>query len=47
MILAGFFENANAKGNQEFQKLASSLSDDFRFAHTFNKDVQAKYSYSE
>jgi protein disulfide isomerase family A protein 3 len=45
--IIGFFENANAKGNQEFQKLASSLSDDFRFAHTFNKDVQAKYSYSD
>jgi len=44
--IIGFFENAGAKGNQDFQKLASSLSDDFRFAHTFNADVQKKYSFS-
>lgn len=41
--IVGFFESATVKQNEEFQRLASALSDDFRFAHTFNADVIAKY----
>jgi len=43
--IIGFFESAGSKGNQDFQKLAGLLSDDFRFAHSFNADVLSKYSY--
>jgi protein disulfide isomerase family A protein 3 len=45
--IVGFFESASDKGNQEFQKLAGALSDDFRFAHSFNADVLKKYSHKD
>jgi protein disulfide isomerase family A protein 3 len=45
--IVGFFESATSKGNQDFQKLAGSLSDDFRFAHTFNADIAKKYSFKD
>lgn len=43
--IIGFFESASSSENTEFQKLASALSDDFRFAHTFNSDVINKYNH--
>jgi len=43
--IIGFFDSATEKSNQEFQKLASALSDDFRFAHTFSAEVMQKYPY--
>ena len=43
--IVGFFESASAKENEEFQRLASALSDDFRFAHTFSADVIKKYNH--
>lgn len=43
--IVGFFESSSAKENVEFQKLATALSDDFRFAHTFSADVINKYNH--
>jgi len=45
--LVGFFDEASSSGNTLFQKLAGALTDDFRFAHTFNAEVKAKYSYDK
>jgi len=45
--IVGFFENSDSQGNQNFQKLATALNDDFRFAHTFSVDVKNKYSYED
>jgi protein disulfide isomerase family A protein 3 len=45
--ILGFFESDSSDANKQFQKLASALSDDFRFAHSFNADVLSKYSYKD
>jgi len=45
--IVGFFPSADSKGNQNFQKLATALSDDFRFAHTFHSDSKNKFSYQD
>jgi protein disulfide isomerase family A protein 3 len=42
--IIGFFDSADSKGNQRFQKLASALTDKFRFAHTFSADVRSHYT---
>ena len=43
----GFFESSGSPASSQFQKLASALSDDFRFAHTSSADVLSKYGYKE
>jgi len=46
--IIGFFDEASSgEAFQEFQKLASALSDDFRFAHSFSADVLNKYGYKD
>lgn len=41
--VVGFFEEEGSLLNDQFQQLASSLSDNFRFAHTFSADVRDKF----
>jgi len=43
----GFFEAAGSRANDEFQKLASAMSDNFRFAHTSSADLLDKFGYKE
>ena len=43
----GFFEDATSHASDEFQKLATAMSDDYRFAHTSSADVLEKYGYKE
>lgn len=45
--IVGFFEASGSRASSEFQKLATALSDDFRFAHTSSADVLDKYGYKE
>lgn len=45
--IIGFFESADSAANKEFQKLATVLSDDYRFAHSFNADINNKYQYKD
>jgi len=43
--IIGFFESDTAEAKKHFQKLADSLSEDFRFAHTFLPESLEKYGY--
>jgi protein disulfide isomerase family A protein 3 len=45
--VGGFFESADSDAAKEFQKLASALSEDFRFAHTSDAAVLDKYGYKD
>lgn len=45
--IVGFFEASGSRASSEFQKLATAMSDDFRFAHTSTADVLDKYGYKE
>lgn len=45
--IVGFFEDAASHASNEFQKLATAFSDDYRFAHSSNADVLDKYGYKE
>ena len=47
LLIAGFFEDAASHASNEFQKLATAFSDDYRFAHSSNADVLDKYGYKE
>ena len=46
-IFTGFFEKEGSELQKTFQKLADSLSEDFRFAHTTAQAVLDKYKYKE
>jgi len=46
-VLTGFFEDAESRASSEFQKLATALSDDYRFAHSSSAEVLDKYGYKE
>jgi len=46
-MLTGFFEDSGSRASDEFQKLATALSDDYRFAHTSAADVLDKYGFKE
>jgi len=41
--IIGFFDGEQSNENDRFQQLASALSDDFRFAHTFSAEVHETY----
>lgn len=45
--IIGFFESDSSEAAKQFQKLASALSDNFRFAHSYSADVHNKYSYKD
>ena len=47
LLIAGFFEDAASHASNEFQKLATAFSDDYRFAHSSNAGVLDKYGYKE
>jgi len=47
LLYAGFFSSSDSELSKQFKKLADALSDDVRFAHTFEADVAAKYGYNE
>jgi len=46
IAVVGFFDDASTEIAKQFQKLADSLSDTFRFAHSHNKEVNEKAGYS-
>jgi len=46
-VCLGFFADAESRGSDEFQKLATALSDDYRFARTSSAEVLDKYGYTE
>lgn len=46
-VWIGFFEASGSRAGSEFEKLATALSDDYRFAHTSSADVLDKYGYKE
>jgi protein disulfide isomerase family A protein 3 len=46
-VILGFFDSEDSELNKQFKKLADSLNEDFRFAHSVDKDVNAKVGYSE
>ena len=41
----GFFESGNSKIESEFHRLADSLKDQYRFAHTYNNRLLIRYGY--
>lgn len=45
--VVGFFVSSGSEIQKAFQKLADSLSEDFRFAHTFDKAALEKFGYSD
>ncbi|ELU16122.1 hypothetical protein CAPTEDRAFT_168943 [Capitella teleta] len=46
-VILGFFDSEDSELLKQFKKLADALSEDFRFAHSVDKDINAKFSYSE
>lgn len=46
ILFSGFFTTENEL-SKVFQKVADTLSSEFRFAHTFEKEVLEKYDYKE
>jgi len=42
--IIGFFTDEHSNENDRFQQLASALSEDFRFAHTFSAEVRDKFA---
>lgn len=47
ICLSGFFADELSNENERFQQLASALSDNFRFAHTFIAEVQEKFAFKK
>jgi len=45
--VVGFFSSSDSELSKQFMKLADSLSDNVRFAHTFDNDVSAKYGQND
>jgi len=45
--LFGFFASEGSEIQKAFQKLADSLNEDFRFAHSYDKSVLDKFGYSD
>jgi len=45
--IVGFFESDTADAKKQFQKLADTLSEDFRFAHTLMPEILEKYGYKD
>lgn len=41
--IIGFFSDEQSNENDRFQQVASALSDDFRFAHTFSAELAEEY----
>ena len=39
----GFFSDEQSNENDRFQQVASALSDDFRFAHTFSAELAEEF----
>jgi protein disulfide isomerase family A protein 3 len=44
--IVGFFESESSTQSEVFQQLASALSDDFRFAHTYSADIRSEYKFN-
>lgn len=47
LAVVGFFSKEGTELQKQFKKLADSLSEDFRFAHTFNKETMTQYKYED
>lgn len=45
--VVGFFSSSDSELSKQFLKLADSLSDNVRFAHTFDSGVSAKYGQND
>jgi protein disulfide isomerase family A protein 3 len=45
--IVGFFSSPESELSHQFQKLADSLSENFRFAHTYDAAVHAEYGFSD
>ena len=47
VLFSGFFSSADSELAKTFQKVASAMSSDMRFAHTSNADILSKQGYKE
>ncbi|CAF0794506.1 unnamed protein product [Brachionus calyciflorus] len=45
--IVGFFESSDSALATEFKKVADQLAENYRFAHTSNPDVLAKYNHKD
>ena len=46
-MITGFFDNEDSDLSRQFQKTASALSDDLRFAHTTSEEILKKFGYKK
>jgi protein disulfide-isomerase A3 len=45
-VIVGFFDELGSVAHKAFEGAAGALSEDFRFAHTFSKDLASKLGHS-
>jgi len=46
-VVVGFFSSEGSDLQKQFQKVADSLSEDFKFGHSTNSEVLDKYNYKD
>jgi len=47
MLFPGFFERRDSVISERYEMFASTLNENFRFAHTFSDDVLQHYGYKK
>lgn len=45
--ITGFFSSEDNDAAKTFQKVASAMNSEMRFAHSYNADINSKYGFNE